>query len=68
MCVENYSAKTYQDIDNEKCLANRNLMEQERLLTDRASPMIYGTQSGFERVTSSQRWHELIFLGVLKIS
>ena len=62
MCVDNCSAKTYQDIDNEKCSANRNLMEQERLLNDRASPMIYGTQSGFEGVISSQRWHDLIFL------
>ena len=67
MCVENYSAKTYQDIDNEKCSANRNLMEQERLLNDRATPMIYGTQSGFEGVISSQRWHVIIFLYLMII-
>ena len=61
MFVENYSAKTYHDIDNEKCSSNRHLMEQERLLNDRTTPMIYGTQSGFEGVISSQRWHELIY-------
>ena len=55
MYVEDYSAKTYQDIDNEKCSANRNLMEQDRLLNDRATPMIYGTHSGFEGEIPSQR-------------
>ena len=55
MWFENYPSKTYQDIDNEKCSSSRNITERERLLNDRAPPMIYGTQSGFEGVSSSHR-------------